>query len=116
MLPSELKATLSHRTTFKPRAFSTAWALQAASLIDTHCPSLLNHILTASDCKRQVIFATFANFGKPPVRTAGQIGLVFRGRFHRRAVSWMARSVSAKSTAFGSKLSPCHSIISAWRL
>jgi hypothetical protein len=39
MLPSELKATLSHRTTFKPRAFTTGWALQAASLIDTHCPS-----------------------------------------------------------------------------
>ncbi|MFL4991781.1 MAG: hypothetical protein ACJ8DV_10875 [Microvirga sp.] len=61
MLPSELKATLSHRTTFKPRAFTTGWALQAASLIDTHCPSLINHVLTASDCKRQVIFATLAD-------------------------------------------------------
>src|SRR3954468_19498165 len=60
MLPSALKDALSHRTTFKPRAFTTAWALQAASLIDTHCPSLLNHILTASDCKRQVIFGTLA--------------------------------------------------------
>ena len=61
MLPYELKATLPHRTTFKPRAFSTAWALQAASHIDTQCPSLLNHILNASDCKRQVIFATLAD-------------------------------------------------------
>jgi hypothetical protein len=63
MLPSALKDALSHRTTFKPRAFTTGWALQAASLIDTHCPSLLNHILTASDCKRQVIFATLADLG-----------------------------------------------------
>src|SRR5215207_7877819 len=61
MLPSELKATLPYRTTFKPRAFTTGWALQTASLIDTHCPSLLNHLLTASDCKRQVIFATLAD-------------------------------------------------------
>ena len=57
MLPSELKATRPHRTTFKPRALTTGWALQAASLIDTHCPSLINHILTAADCKRQVTFA-----------------------------------------------------------
>src|SRR3954454_13765102 len=61
MLPSELKAILAYRTTFKPRAFSTAWALQAASLIDTHRPSLLNHILIASVCKRHVTFATLSD-------------------------------------------------------
>jgi|SRR5215211_7518867 hypothetical protein len=61
MLPSELKATSPYRTTFKPRAFTTGWALQAASLIDTHCPSLLNHLLTATDRKRHVIFATLAD-------------------------------------------------------
>jgi hypothetical protein len=61
MLPSPLKDTLSYRTTFKPRAFSTRWALRAASLLDQHCPNLLNHILLASDLKRQVAFATLAD-------------------------------------------------------
>jgi hypothetical protein len=73
MLPSELKATLSHRTTFKARAFATDWALQAASLIDTHCPSLINHILSATDCKRQVIFATLADLRLSPDDLAARL-------------------------------------------
>src|SRR6478609_8386197 len=51
----------------------------------------------------------------PPARAAGQVGLVLRGRPHRRATTSTARLISATSTACGSKLSPCHSIISAWR-
>jgi hypothetical protein len=51
--------------------------------------------------------------GKPPPRTAGQAGLVFRARLHRRVVSWRAWLIRVRSTALGSKRSPCHSIISA---
>jgi hypothetical protein len=60
MLPSTLQDA-PYRTTFKPRAFA-GWALRAASLLDAHCPNLLNHILLASDLKRQVAFATVAEF------------------------------------------------------
>jgi hypothetical protein len=62
MLPSSLKDTFSYRTTFKPRAFTTGWALRAASLLDQHCANFLNHLLLASDLKRQVVFSTFSNF------------------------------------------------------
>jgi hypothetical protein len=58
MLPST--PPLPCTKTFQPRAFATRWALKKASLLDSYCPGLLNHLLFASDTKRQAAFTALA--------------------------------------------------------
>src|SRR3954471_24761177 len=59
-MPSPLETTLPGRRHFTPRAFSTEWALQGACTLDAALPGFLNHLLHASDLKRQTLFAAIA--------------------------------------------------------
>src|SRR4051794_37003096 len=59
MLPS-ITPPLPCTKTFQPRAFATGWALKKASLLDSYCLGFLNHLLFASNTKRQAAFTALA--------------------------------------------------------
>src|SRR5215203_5669440 len=54
--PAPLPASLA----FRPRAFG-GWALETVCDLDADCPGFLNHVLHASDTKRQALFCAAAS-------------------------------------------------------
>src|SRR3954471_12515387 len=102
-MPSPLETTLPGRRHFTPRAFSTEWALQGACALDAALPGFLNHLLHASDLKRQTLFAGIAilmlNDGMETSRKA-ELATGATQRFARLLI--LAKPKQILGTIFGS--------------
>src|SRR5215203_3257398 len=85
--PAPVPASLA----FRPRAFG-GWPLEAICDLDADCPGFLNHVLHASDAKRQTLYCAAALLSTGTTEALGNaLGLV--GPSGRDALGAIARGL-----------------------